>query len=84
MAHLTRLQQSQQRGQVEARRLWAKIKLGSRESLEEEQRSPLLAQRAPPSDSEALEEMAAQLKGRITRQAARGYVLRIREWEEHE
>ena len=82
VTHLARLQQSQQRGQVEARRLWAKIKLGSRESLEEEQRSPLLAQRAPPADSEALDEMAAQIKGRITTQAARRHVQRIREWEE--
>ena len=73
---------SRQRGQVEARHLWAKIKGGSRESLAEEQRSPLLAQRAPPADSEALDELAAQLKGHISTQTPRGQVLRIRDWEE--
>ena len=82
VAHLARLQRSQQRGLVEARHLWAKIKVGSRESLAEEQRSPLLAQRAPPADSEALDELAVQLKGHISTQAARGHVLRIRDWEE--
>ena len=46
IAHLARLQQSAQRGLVEARHLWAKIKAASRESLSEEQRTPLLAQRA--------------------------------------
>ena len=67
---------------MEARHLWAKVKVGSRESLAEEHRSPLLAQRAPPADGEALDELAAQIKGHISTQAARGHVLRIREWEE--
>ena len=75
-------ERSQQRGLVEARHLWAKIKAGSRESLAEEQGSPLLAQRAPPADSEALDELAAQLKGHISTQAAKGHVRRIWEWEE--
>ena len=82
IAHLARLQQSAQRGLVEARHLWAKIKLASRESLSEEQRTPLLAQRTPPTDHEALEAYAAQIQGLISTQAARGHVLRIREWEE--
>ena len=35
--HLERLQRSAVRGQVEARRLWAKIRVASREVLTEEQ-----------------------------------------------
>ena len=43
--HLERLQRSAVRGQVESRRLWAKIRIAPREVLSGEQPIPLLAQR---------------------------------------
>ena len=61
--HLERLQRSAVRGQVESRRLWAKIRIASREVLVGEQPIPLLAQRQPPTDSEALVGLRDQLKG---------------------
>ena len=69
------------RGQVESRRLWAKIRVASREVLTEEQPVPLLAQRQPPSDAEALADLRDHLKGLFSSQAARGHIERIRAWE---
>ena len=68
--HLERLQRSAVRGQVESRRLWAKIRVASREVLTEEQPIPLLAQRQPPTDTEALADLRDRLKGLFSSQSA--------------
>ena len=68
--HLERLQRSAVRGQVESRRLWAKIRVASREVLSEEQPIPLLAQRQPRSGTEALAGLRDRLKGLFSSQSA--------------
>ena len=79
--HLERLQRSAVRGQVEARRLWAKIRVASRDVLTEEQQIPLLTQRQPPTETDALVDLRDRLKGIFSAQSARGHIERIRVWE---
>ena len=66
---------------MEARRLWAKIRVASRDVLTEEQQVPLLAQRQPPTDTDALVDLRDGLKGFFSSQSARGHIERIRAWE---
>ena len=47
----------------------------------EKQPIPLLAQRQPPSDTEASADLRDRLKGLLSSQSARGHIERIRAWE---